>query len=142
VNFIHRNGWAEGLFAHAGHRVVDVEQDGGLEEFAVAGHFSAGRDRGSVRDGIRDVTVDDLALRCGGQGADVRGERTVVGALPDRTHLLDEQTPLDDEFVHNDFTVHCGASPQSNSSAATANQSDALGEVTGTLKRIDQGGYG
>ena len=60
----HRQRRPEGLLVHAAHRMVDVGEDGRLEEAAGGrlGALTAGDDLGALGDRVADVRLDQLEL--------------------------------------------------------------------------------
>ena len=77
----HRDRRAESLVTHAGHRMIDVKKNRGLEEPAIAGRLSAGRDGKSSRP---RVSSRGSATR---DAADLSVHRRAQGAVRGRTYL-------------------------------------------------------
>ena len=89
VGHLHdRQGRAEGLLAHARHRVVDVDEDGGLVPEAVGRPRWPPMRPGRPCHGVLDVPLDDLHLRRERHRADVVVPGPGRAALADPTRLL------------------------------------------------------
>src|SRR5207302_4043786 len=76
---------------------VDVDEDGGLEEQAVAPALPAGQDAGAPGPGVVDMGLDDGQLGGGGDGAHLAGE--LAGPVHTDPQGPDVGRDLGDELV-------------------------------------------